>query len=125
MWSATARILSASATDEPPNFCTTKDTRRHDTAGGAGGRRGLTGGVWRPVLRCPTVPSEKRARQDARRQEKVQQQERVRAQRRWVRRILTLAALGGVVVLIVFLLANNGNNKASSSSTTSSSVKAG
>lgn len=70
------------------------------------------------------MPSEKRARQDARRQQKVQEQQRVRRNKQWLRRGVTIAAICGVVVLIVFLLANNNGGKPATSSTTTSSKPA-
>ena len=39
-WSATARIRSASATEVPPNFCTTSDMGAKATGAAAGPRRG-------------------------------------------------------------------------------------
>ena len=58
-WSATARIRSASPTEVPPNFCTSSGTARDATPTGPGPRYGFA-----------PVPTAKRARQKAARQQK-------------------------------------------------------
>jgi len=119
MWSATARIRSASLTDVPPNFWTTSGIRsrlptpfasrfrvRFEAPGCPGASRD------RPLdwVGSPPVPSEKRARQRAAREARLAAEAKRHKQRRQLRNGIIVVAGVGLVVGLVFAF-SGGNNK--------------
>ena len=114
-WSATARMRSASPTDVPPNFWTTRDMARKATAR----RPGAPGPDLRPpparsagALRSPrsgpatlhTVGTEKRERQKAGRQARREAEQKAAKRKRGIRRGITIAIAVAVVVGVSVLL---------------------
>jgi cyclophilin family peptidyl-prolyl cis-trans isomerase len=64
------------------------------------------------------VPSDKRARQRAAREERLAQEAKSKKRRKQVRNIVIVAVIAGVVILIVFLTSSNKPKTSSSTSTT-------
>ena len=90
MWSATARIRSASATEVPPNFWTASGTAANLPRAAR--------------LACRSVPSDKRARQRAMREIKLAEQERRDRRRKGLRRgLLALVVVGAIVAIVVLV----------------------
>ena len=68
------------------------------------------------------MPSEKRARQRAAREQKQAVIEKDRKRRRYLRRGLTLGVVAALIVLIVFLVSGSGKKNAGSTTTTKPST---
>ena len=114
MCSATARMRSGSATDVPPNFCTSRLTTSHST----GGPRPILGPD-SPSVDSPAVPkATKRERQrhnrDARR-EAMLAEEKKRKRMRTIRN-LALLLIPLVILFVVLQLTKSDDSKSSSSS---------
>ena len=105
-WSATARIRSASPTEVPPNFCTTRDTVSEGYWGTVrgpaepGDRRRATGDGDRESdrLPCAPVPTDKRQRQKAGRQARLAAEQKIAQAPPGLRRMVTVAIVAAVVV---------------------------
>ena len=122
MWSATARIRSASPTEVPPNFWTTSGIRtrlqtahRPDGAAAARSRTRAAGPRWairggpRDWVGSRAVPSDKRARQRAAREARLAAEAKQQKRRRQIRNGVLVVVVAGVIVGIAFLV--SGGNK--------------
>src|SRR5262245_19239030 len=119
--SATARMRPASATDVPPNFCTSKVT----TPNGTGVPRAIRGRKW-PSVDSPAVPkATKRERQrqnrDARREAQLAAEKRRR--RFKTARNVGLVFLALLVLLGILQLTKSDDSSSSNASTSSCSDK--
>ena len=131
MWSATARIRSASPTEVPPNFWTTNGIRmRLQTAHRPDRPRvppPAPGWPWdllprwaiqaRPLnwVGSRAVPSDKRARQRAAREARLAAEAQSQKRRKQIRNGIIVVVIAAVIVGIVFLVSGNNNNVASQS----------
>ena len=64
------------------------------------------------------MPSDKRARQRAAREERLAQEAKAKKRRKQIRNAIIVAFIAGIVILIVFLTSSNGPSPSSSSTTT-------
>ncbi len=139
MWSATARIRSASPTEVPPNFWTTSGIRtrlqtahRPDRPGVPPRRPGSQGRPPRWAIRdgppdwvgSRAVPSDKRARQRAAREARLAAEAQSQKRRKQIRNGIIVVVLVGVIVGIVFLVSGSNNNVASQSKVTTTTTTA-
>src|SRR5688500_16187141 len=100
-WSATARMRSGSATEDPPNFCTTSATGDEYRRPQPRSRRGFR---WEPPVSCGGVTTTaKRQRQREGRVARMEA-ERLAAQRAARRRRIITAAVVAVVVIALLVL---------------------
>ncbi len=140
MWSATARIRSASPTEVPPNFWTTNGIRtRLQTAHGrhprqCGPRSPPAHSRPAPPRPRPTrwairggpgdwvgsraVPSDKRARQRAAREARLAAEAKQKKRRRQIRNGVLVVVIAGVIVGIVFAVSGGSNGSKSTATTT-------
>ncbi len=140
MWSATARILSASPTEVPPNFWTISgipneatDCARLPLASALAtgparsppllrGRLTAIGGHPADWVGSAPVPSDKRARQRAAREARLAAEAKAQKRRRQIRNGVIVVIVAGVVIGIVFAVSGNNPKTVGSQSSTSTTL---
>src|ERR1039458_3063699 len=121
-------MRSASPTEVPPNFWTTTGiaTTLMARAGPLGPkeRRCLIQHHPAGQIGSRAVPSDKRARQRAARDQRLAHEAQAKKRRKQIRNVIVIAVIAGLVILIVFLTSSNSPKSPSKSSTTTSTTVA-